>query len=138
MPKLSDAKMNALTQVHNGETLTARQNTVDSLVRDDYLAMYTTGYVLTDKAYELGFSRPSETSTTVDEIEALPAPLADWEIELTRAVMEMFPAKWSTSDVIADNVKVWNNLSIAEIRADIKTAVPIGRAGKRLAAKHNH
>lgn len=71
MAKLSPAQMNALTQIHGGETLTARKNTLDSLVRDDYLAMYTTGYVLTDKAYALGFERPSQKTNSVDEITEL-------------------------------------------------------------------
>lgn len=71
MAKLSPAQMNAITQVHGGETLTARKNTLDSLVRDDYLAMYTTGYVLTDKAYALGFERPSQKTNSVDEITEL-------------------------------------------------------------------
>lgn len=68
MAKLSSAQMNAITQVHNGETLTARKNTLDSLVRDGYLAMYTSGYVLDDAAYALGFERPSQKTATVEEV----------------------------------------------------------------------
>lgn len=92
------------------------------------------------RAY-LGLAPIANTTTTVDEIVELLEPVADWERELTRAVIDMFPAQWSDSRYVAGNVKVWQNLTVDEIRKDIATAVPIGREGMRRMrkhAKHNH
>lgn len=107
MAKLSSAKMNAITQVHNGETLTARKNTLDSLVRDGYLAMYTTGYVLDDAAYALGFERPSQKTATVEEVlselDTNPWDNVTEHATISDALDHLSTEKWSrTKNAIAD------------------------------------
>lgn len=85
-------------------------------------------------------------------------PMADWELELLHGAPEV-PAKrenteekpfqyfdeaWNSAKrveagfgatLLFRNTHVWDGLTAKEIRADIKTAVPTGRAGKRRAAK---
>jgi len=88
----------------------------------------------------------------------LDEPLADWERELLDGAPEI-PAKrenteekpfqyfdeaWNNAKrveagfgatLLFRNTHVWDGLTAKEIRADIKTALPIGRAGQRRAAK---
>lgn len=84
---------------------------------------------------------PVVNTATTDEILELLEPVADWERELTALLIDAVPAQWSDPRYLADNVKVWQNLTVDEIRKDISTAVPVGREGMRRMrkhAKHNH
>lgn len=86
------------------------------------------------RAY-LGLPPIANTATT-DEILELLEPVADWERELTALLLNAVPAQWSDPRYLAGNVKVWQNLTVDDIRKDIRTAVPVGRAGRRQMRKH--
>ena len=131
MAKLSDAQINALKFYANGEGSAPRENTRKSLVTNGFLNENNT--VTTDGYAAAGIEIPT---TTVDEIvELLDAPVGSLASDVT------LPAGWDVPRFAENNRMVWQGLSDAEIRKDIRTAVPVGRKGMRQLrkhAKHNH
>lgn len=91
------------------------------------------------RAY-LGLAPIADNNTTVDKITepdasigTLPTDdvqMANWERELIAAYVDTLPAVWS-QNYREHNAFIWANMSTAEIKADMRTAVPIGRAGIR-------
>ena len=118
MAKLSAAQDKALRMWRVGEfPMGTNKRTVESLVNNGYVTEDNTFYNLTDKGREyLG----------------LPS---------TPILADVVPAQWIDPRYLANNIKVWQNLTVDEIRKDIGTAVPVGRASMRHMrnhVKHNH
>lgn len=141
MAKLSAPQDKAIHALTNGEfPLGTNKRTIDALVNNGYVTEDNTFYDLTEKGREY-MGLPSVANTTVDEIVELLEPVADWERELTALLISAVPSRWADPRYLAENVKVWQGLTLSEIKKDIRTAVPVGREGMRQLrkhAKHNH
>jgi len=134
MAKLSDAQIKAIKFYATGEGEQPRKNTRDSLITNGFLNEDNT--VTNDGYSAAGIERKT---ATVDEILELLEPVNDWTCETS--ILDSVPDQWSTPRVRNHNERVWDGLPLDEIKKDIKTAVPVGRAGRRFAlkhAKHNH
>lgn len=129
MAKLSDAQINAITFYATGEGDQPRANTRTALIKNGLLNENNT--VTTDGYAAAGIEVPT---TTVDEIEELlNAPIGSLASDVT------LPVGWDAPWFAKNNRQAWKGLSDVEIQKDIKTAVPVGRAARRYAAKHaNH
>lgn len=103
------------------------------------------------RAY-LGLAPLPNTATTDEIVELLDAPIGslptndDDEIDPETASINAFiagfgsaPEAWRTVQHFDRNRAAWDGLTLAEIRKDIATAVPIGRSAQRYAKRHqNH
>lgn len=134
MAKLSAAQEKALNEINELGYTTARSNTRDSIAKyvtakgptpEDGLKLNAEGR----EVMGLGEETPEEVSVPEETSET---PFADG--------VERFQNDWTPQQkvdagfgatLLFRNTGEWDGLTAQEIKEDIKTAIPIGRAGQR-------
>jgi hypothetical protein len=142
MAKLSTAQDTAIGGFAGGQFPTGTNSrTITALENNGYVTRVGEGFELTDKGLRYLGTEPSDV-TTVDEItELLDAPHGTLLCDQASAYgtdapfsvesfIDSLSREWK-QDYREHNAFIWSNMSASEIKKDMRTAVPIGRAGIR-------
>lgn len=116
--KLSPAQTKALTEVHELGYTNARKNTLDSVAK----------YITAN-----GPTPEDGLKLNADGLRALDLPVED-PISDAEILTDAFEAIVEKSGLMSQwsNSEVWADLSLDEVKEDIKTARPINRKARRL------
>lgn len=133
--KLSPAQIKALNEINEHGVTNARKNTFDSI--EKYTERTTDGLrplkLNADGREALGL----DDYDGIDDVElknTVTEQYAEWEKELLVDDTEEFDRIIEKNNLMGQwrNSEVWADLSLDEVREDIKTAKPINRKARRL------